>query len=49
MLQLKGRGRGMVAEAVGTPGQPLPPKPYLLGLQEVGIPQLADDDLTLLN
>lgn len=39
----------MVAEAAAAPGSPWPPKTHLLGLQEIGVPQLADDHLTLLN
>lgn len=44
----------MVAETAEAPGPPLPhprsplPKSHLLGLQEIGVPQLADDHLTLL-
>lgn len=45
----KARRRGMAAAAADAPGPPRPPKTHLLGLQEIGVPQLADDHLTLLN
>lgn len=43
------RGVAAAADAPGPPGPPRPPKTHLLGLQEIGVPQLADDHLTLLN
>ena len=54
MLQLKAGRRGALGGPVGPwgtpPLTPLPfsAPPHLLCLQEVGIPQLPDDDLTLL-
>lgn len=39
----------MVGRACRGLGTAPPPAPHLLGLQEVGVPQLANDHLALLN
>lgn len=48
MLQLEDREKAWQPRLQSRQGCAPPPEPHLLGLQEVGIPQLADDHFTLL-